>query len=724
MNMSLSIECPNGHRVEARAEDAGERIRCPKCQAVVRIPGPTGAPPRAAARGPIDWKRRVVLGGGLSALAIAAVAGYILLTSGKKPTGAPRETPANPARDRDDVEAAARGFMKAAKEGDRESMLSLMTEKARQRTREEGGIRFVGKTSPGTTYQLGNPTITEDTAHVPGIMREVGSEGQFTLKLRRDAGHWRVYEMTVRVIKDDPDSELPFNFEDPEELGEQIFGKPGDFARDMEKEFHRNLVEGIGKPDSDDVATEALEGMDQRTFDATWKDDLEVEDRPAGEALRTLAERMGLKVETTPAQDRALARHITLALQGRSRWELIEEVCRQVGFYPVYSEPGHISSLELIRLKQRPRPRPVAFAGPFLVELDELQEFVPHATGMLTVKVSALGLPAGVAKSLHQSEKPVWTLAEVVDDQGRDLSDPDGANLYLSGFGKTDPYGYNYSWIVPVRNLLRDVAVIDTLRGRLHVPLPARVETLRFATTAPGAVQQAGDIEMTLRSANRQQQDFDGTVFDENTFDFEFKGAQGSRVNFVAYDARGQLLQTSKNSWSGSNNEGLAQITVSGQPASVVAKVIAELQEAEYEFRMEDIPLPSHAKMPEKLEPAMFPGHEVPVTVEFVKLGEKDIGRDVQLRVTNHADKDIRVIELKFEYLDAEGKVVGEWSHNKLMRTPGSETNPIVVAKHATTVSEVQAPFIPDETERVGVTVLRVGFIDATQWVAVVGTEK
>lgn len=38
--MSIRIRCPNGHRLVAKDELAGRRIKCPKCKAITTIPVP------------------------------------------------------------------------------------------------------------------------------------------------------------------------------------------------------------------------------------------------------------------------------------------------------------------------------------------------------------------------------------------------------------------------------------------------------------------------------------------------------------------------------------------------------------------------------------------------------------------------------------------------------------------------------------------------------------
>jgi hypothetical protein len=99
------------------------------------------------------------------------------------------------------------------------------------------------------------------------------------------------------------------------------------------------------EPGLKDRAVARLEAVAPQRWVASWQANLDVNEQPAGPALGRLARELGLTVEATPAQRRALERPITLSLRGRSRLELVEEVCRRVDLYPVY--PDNVTRTDL-----------------------------------------------------------------------------------------------------------------------------------------------------------------------------------------------------------------------------------------------------------------------------------------------------------------------------------------------------------------------------------------
>ena len=102
---------------------------------------------------------------------------------------------------------------------------------------------------------------------------------------------------------------------------------------------------------------------------------------------------------------------------------------------------------------------------------------------------------------------------------------------------------------------------------------------------------------------------------------------------------------------------------IEGQPAVVEVKVITETKELSYPFELAAIPLASFDQMPEALAALEFPGHESPVTLEFVRFGGEEGFRKVEMRVVNHSNKAIRRLLLDVTCTDAQGTVVDETPH-------------------------------------------------------------
>ncbi len=150
-------------------------------------------------------------------------------------------------------------------------------------------------------------------------------------------------------------------------------------------------------------------------------------------------------------------------------------------------------------------------------------------------------------------------------------------------------------------------------------------------------------------------------------------------------------------------------------------ELITQVEEVSYEFQLDDIPFKSHAKMPEKLAPpASLSGHEGPIGLEFVKIVPDpkfpNFPPKARFRVVNHTDKKIQRLDMKFEYLDGSGKVVKDWpsaSHSGFM---SQDRSGVVVAEKATTEFDANAPFLPEETKTVRVTIKKVRYVDAEEW--------
>jgi hypothetical protein len=678
--------------------------------------------------------------------------------SNRRPVEAAVKTsaPVPSSSDRDAVEAVAKGFLKALKEHDLQGAAAFLTAKAREPFAKSVGTDRSAGLLLGAIYQLGEPAIKGDTAEVPVTLREAGKEQKMALKLRPVDGKWGVFAQSGRIVPDDPDSEIVINFEEPDSTFAQILGgKPEDLGKAMEKNFKdsfdratKDMVEG--KPESTDLAVEALASISRNQFEASWKVDIHSKGRPAAEVLKDLATAVGRTLETTAIQDRALARPLAVEVRGLSRLQAIDEVTRAAGLSPVYPEPlssfDYATGQNLVRATMRLRPRraarPTAFAGPFLVEVDDFKQAVPYATGTLTLKVAASGLHPVVLNDLAHGTRQAFTVTDVVDAKGRSLVDTEGSRVGFAMSGV--PGEYDLTTHVPLKNLLRDVSAIKAVRCKVQVSLPARVETLRFDTLTPGQTRKVGDLEVTLKTATKGRTNVNSVqgesqnlsiVFRRNPPDTARRLEPGQkarplpppiapdRVKLVGHDAKGRPLETSSLvSFPSDRSSWTFNLAIQGPAAALVAKVIAGEDAVVYEALLQDIPLASHGSMPERIGPARFPGHDSPVSVEFRAIGGKAPFQTAQLRVTNHSDKDIRMLGMKLDYLAPDGRRLGGWDRQDQWGTPWragrdpGEPNPILVPKGSKREFEIDAPFLTEGTKTIAVTVRTVGFADAETW--------
>jgi hypothetical protein len=154
-------------------------------------------------------------------------------------------------------------------------------------------------------------------------------------------------------------------------------------------------------PTADDLANKSLLLMEQPAFDANWKKDLDIKDHPAWDVLAELLHDARFTLQATSAQQAALQKPITLRLKGRSRLKLIEEVCLKAGFVPAYGEKATPDGKRNVAIALKPLAKTlsVAFAGSFRLNVESVKEHTPHATGLLTVRCRAEGLPEHVRPS-------------------------------------------------------------------------------------------------------------------------------------------------------------------------------------------------------------------------------------------------------------------------------------------------------------------------------------
>jgi hypothetical protein len=101
-----------------------------------------------------------------------------------------------------------------------------------------------------------------------------------------------------------------------------------------------------------------------------------------------------------------------------------------------------------------------------------------------------------------------------------------------------------------------------------------------------------------------------------------------------------------------------------------------------------------------------------------------------RLHVTNHSNKNIRMLGMKLDYIGPDGKRLRGRDGADRWGTPwraggqSADSNPILVAKRATFAFEIDAPFLTKGNKTIAVSVRTVGFADAETWTAPSATKK
>jgi hypothetical protein len=141
----------------------------------------------------------------------------------------------------------------------------------------------------------------------------------------------------------------------------------------------------------------------------------------------------------------------------------------------------------------------------------------------------------------------------------------------------------------------------------------------------------------------------------------------------------------------------------------VNASLAVEHENLEDTTVLSDIPLKPSSMSPEELKPLDFGGAAEPVSVSFVGLGQKRMGKSINLRVINHANKALVKLFVQLKYLDSSGRPVGSFPYTL---SPPSR----IVDKNASAQVAVDAFFVPRTMARADAAVLEAGFDDGDTW--------
>jgi hypothetical protein len=480
----------------------------------------------------------------------------------------------------------------------------------------------------------------------------------------------------------------------------------------------------VSVPSEEKKPAKPIKAVDLEGFNNSWQTDISITNQPAGEAIKKLAGEMGLTPESDRRQNTSLSKQVTVNLQKKSRLEAIEEICRQIGVHPIYENKTEFSmtgtvTKEVIRFQPGPRTYPVQFAGPFLVGVTRLQEKAPNPTGRISLQVVATNLPASVVSRFRNNFMGPAKVEAILGPQGQSLHDSEQGNIG-TGFGeKTE--NFIQTVIFPLKDLLRNVTAIQTVRGQLKFDVPTEIKTLKLDNLTQGAVKKNGDLSLTLKTVQLNDQ-----PNQSSSIQFELSGLSNrfdsKNIIVELRDANDKLLEVFGSGGFGFGDKKSFDYQVEGKPKSVTLKIITQLADMNYDFDLNDIPLTSHSKMPVKIEPAKFSGHNAPVSLEFVKIAGKENFRKVQFKAVNLSDKGIDSIDMNLVFLDAGGKKLKDFPSGYRGETQfgssGQQKQEPAVKKKATKQIEVTAFFMPKETKSVKAELKKVRFVDAETWKA------
>jgi hypothetical protein len=496
----------------------------------------------------------------------------------------------------------------------------------------------------------------------------------------------------------------------------------------------------------------AIKSTSVEQFQSAWQTDLKVVNTPAGEILAAKFAELGLSFEAEPTSAKRLEQRISLARRGCSRLEAIEEVCKAIGVYPDYSaiEQGEGSPLlgamvllfcppgqkikeskipkeekqHVVHLRIGPRPLPMVFAGPMAAEISQVDEHAPYAAGNLAVRLHAAGLPASVAAYGEIQGNIQVKFDKLVDQQGQEIFST--GDVYHPWFDL--PHVQSQTHWLELKNLLRRVEAVH-IRGRICLPIPVQVETLRVDELRSGTVANASGCRLTLDGITAEEPPGgkeEGKLEERSTINFTLHGSRGTFSNkdkqFAVFDAQGRGLKGEDQTMSGDGYNSASQrfdiirgsFKVSGKPASLVMKEFVQLQTVEYPFELV-VPLKSWNQQPLKPVELQFSG-SAPISVEVLELIRQEPFSHVNVRLINHSNKDVASVLYTLNYLDKAGRKLAD-NLGHFSRGFGSTGTPdVAIAKGSSLEKEATAFFMPKDTASVTVSLKSVKFMDASVW--------
>ena len=651
-----------------------------------------------------------------------------------------------PAAAHETPEDVAARVMDAASTQDEEAFMAVLTAKARESLASDDEGSFGGQDYD--SYEIGDATIEGTEASVPVEAVEAGATEKLNLKLRQEDGAWRLYAMGMELA---PGNEMTINFEN---IGEMMQG----MVEGLGEALGDALVSGMeaafqmGSPEENALKFamfDALGPVNADDFESSWKLSENLRGKTRIEALNTIADSLDLSIYAGRNAG-VLSESVDFDTNGLTKLEAIERIANEAGLYSVLPNlhdwgiasalkagmadalgavVGGFESLvsingdgadadlaEAQRVETPPDnaisfnadtpPMQPLFLGPFRLDLAQIDENAPHATGNLVLQLTAHGLPSAMLSAM-ESHGDSFHVQEVVGPQGDPLIDMDLS--YLGG-GSVVGSAYHDTASRELSGLLRSVDRIARITGVIELPRPTSVEELDFVELKTGASQTVGNITVTADQVD--------------TFaSFKITGPEdvvdGLELHAQPYGADGEPIishYSDYQTWQA--GEGTVSLNTDKTPSRVRLKLVLASEVSSYPFAFSDIPLMKASEQPEHLAALDFGSHDGPLKMTFVEITKRDNNfSEATIAIENVSNKLPKSVFVDFVYLDEGGSELDSFPHtiNGSFTADGWGA----LAKPGEKIDTEQTAFqMPEATQSIGFRFNHVEFMDGTRWEA------
>ncbi len=541
-----------------------------------------------------------------------------------------------------------------------------------------------------------------------------------------------------------------------------------DESQEMQQAIAADKLREQKKVDRLANAFMAMEGISSQAFEAAWKIDIDIQRQPARVVLERLFVGIGLRMGNVEVHAAALDKPVSLQLHGVSRLQAIEQICSQVDLYPDYKErPGPAGggtfaamaqtvggmasgkvlgqapgpeptaeALPAVELRAGVRPIPLIFAGPFALEVTRLEEYPPDATGLMEISLFTGGMHPSAQAYWSDGDWRQWSrpfgmsfFGEWRDASGLDILASDGARpaIFSSAILPGD------TTYVNLHNLLRDVKSVR-LATEVSVPLPTKIETIRFDDLTVAPTTSGKITPITIRSVENQpavpatgdQPAQEGSA----SIVVEAKCSIGSQMSCVALDAEGHALRDLGSTYDvdgyhtalrpSAEDVRMGQfrgyLQLQGVPKVLVVKVLSDVQKLTFPVEL-NVALKSSKEQADKLALLEFDG-PCPVELKTLKIGKDHTFWVADVQLENHSNKNVWQIDAKMQHLDRDGKKLSEETAVILSIPEPQQKRYLLATPKSTRKTEVTAFDAPDEFAAVRFVLQRITFGDGTTWKA------